>query len=356
MLILGIVVTVVAIFFVLCLLIDRILSVPSYHGPFTDHFDGNRFHNVEPPKRKSFLDFLRWQSTAKRGAWEQWTDSEFGSLPPTRVNESTLRVTFINHATVLIQTEGLNILTDPIWSERASPVTWAGPRRHRSPGIRFEDLPPIDFVLIGHNHYDHLDIKTLVRLRDEHRPRFITGLGNGAFLNGHKIRDVTELDWWDSTKISNEVIATCVPAKHFSGRGLSDRDVALWCGFVIQAPAGNIYFAGDTGMGSHFREIKERFNGFRLALLPIGAYLPRWFMHPVHLSPSEAIEVHHMLDPSVSLAIHFGTFALGDDGQFEPIADLRAGLNDKDDSNFWILEQGEGRDVPSTEKGINSLT
>jgi L-ascorbate metabolism protein UlaG (beta-lactamase superfamily) len=141
---------------------------------------------------------------------------------------------------------------------------------------------------------------------------------------------------------------TCVPAKHFSGRGLTDGDATLWCGYVIQASTGNIYFAGDTGMGSHFEEIKNRVGPFRLALFPIGAYLPRWFMHPVHISPSEAVELHHILEPRISMAIHFGTFALGDDGEYEPVLKLREALSNKDeiDSRFWVLEHGEGRDVP----------
>jgi L-ascorbate metabolism protein UlaG (beta-lactamase superfamily) len=329
-------------------LADRALSAPRYHGPITNHFDGRRFHNLEPPEKRGFIDFLRWQLTSKRGRWNKWTDNKRGSVPPLRVNGRDLRVTFVNHATVLIQTEGLNILTDPVWSERVSPLTWAGPKRHRPPGLQFEELPPIDLVLISHNHYDHLDTRTLVRLRAEHRPRFVTGLGNRAFLNARGIRDVTELDWWEAAKLSDELSVTCVPAKHFSGRGLSDTDATLWCGYVVQGSGGNVYFAGDTGMGSHFVEINNRFGGFRLALLPIGAYLPRWFMHPVHLSPSEATELHHILKPRVSMAIHFGTFALGDDGEFEPVIKLREALHnrEKTDSRFWVLEHGEGRDVP----------
>ncbi|HEY0722403.1 MAG TPA: MBL fold metallo-hydrolase, partial [Pyrinomonadaceae bacterium] len=255
------------------------------------------------------------------------------------------RVTFVNHATVLIQTGGLNILTDPIWSERASPFTWAGPKRHRAPGIRLEDLPPIDVVLISHNHYDHLDMQTLAKLHAKYQPRLITGLGNSALLTAGGINQVVELDWWQVTKISDALSVTCVPAKHFSGRGLSDADGTLWCGYVMQTPAGNIYFAGDTGMGTHFAEIKQRFQTFRLALLPIGAYLPRWFMHPVHISPSEAVELHRQLQPRVSMAIHFGTFALGDDGELEPVLQLREASNN--DSDVWVLEHGEGRDVPS---------
>jgi len=326
------------------LLIDHMISAPHYHGPTTDHFDGRRFHNSEPPERKGFLDAFRWQLMRKRGYWNQWTDSEPGVPPPKSVNGNDLRITFINHATVLIQTAGINILTDPIWSHRASPFSWVGPKRHRSPGLRFEDLPPIDVVFLSHNHYDHLDVGTLIRLEKEHQPRFVSALGNRALLQNHRITDAIELDWWDTTDLSDQVSVTCVPVKHFSGRSLSDMDRTLWCGFVIQAPAGNIFFAGDTAMGTHFTQIKDRFGEFRLALLPIGAYLPGWFMHPVHLSPAEAVKVHQLLRPSVSVAIHFGTFALGDDGEVDPVRDLRKALGNQS-SNFWVLEHGEGRDI-----------
>jgi L-ascorbate metabolism protein UlaG (beta-lactamase superfamily) len=330
------------------LIADRTFSVPRYQGPTTDHFNGRKFRNLDPSERRGLIDVLRWKLTSRRGHWNKWTDSQPGSVPPRRVKGNGLRVTFINHATVLIQTEGLNILTDPIWSERASPVSWAGPKRHRSPGLRFEDLPPIDIVLISHNHYDHLDIQTLLRLHVEHKPRFVTSLGNRALLNAREIDEVVELDWWEVAKVADELSVTCVPAKHFSGRSLSDSDATLWCGYVLQGSTGDIYFAGDTGMGSHFAEIRNRFGPPRLALLPIGAYLPRWFMHPVHLSPSESVEVHRVLTAGVSMPMHFGTFALGDDGELEPVLKLREALdnNEKNDSRFWVLEHGEGRDVP----------
>src|SRR5207302_1584919 len=148
----------------------------------------------------------------KPSEWNKWIDAEPGSPPPNRVDGEKLRITFINHATVLIQTGGLNILTDPVWSDRGSPFTWAGPRRHRAPGLRFEDLPPIDVVLLSHNHYDHLDIATLLRLKKEHDPRFIAGLGNRALLQNHGITDAIELDWWDKTHVSDRVTVNCVPA------------------------------------------------------------------------------------------------------------------------------------------------
>ena len=326
------------------LLINRALSAPRYRGRITDHFDGQKFQNLEGPPRRGFLDFVRWQLTRKRGRWNEWTQSEPGTPPPKRVEGEKLRITFINHATVLIQTAGLNILTDPIWSDRASPLTWAGPKRHRSPGLRFEDLPPIDVVVLSHNHYDHLDVGTLIRLEKEHQPRFVSALGNRALLRNHGIANAIELDWWDKTELSNQVSVTCVPAKHFSGRSLSDIDCTLWCGFVIQAPVGNTFFAGDTAFGSHFTQIKDRFGEFRLALFPIGAYLPAWFMRPVHLSPAEAIKIHHLLQPDVSVAIHFGTFALGDDGEVQPVRELQKAL-DNQTSNFWVLDHGEGRNL-----------
>lgn len=331
----------------LYLVINRALSAPRYRGQTTDHFDGRNFHNLEGPPRHGLVDVLRWRLTSKRGPWNYWTDSQAGAPPPVRVEAEQLRVTFVNHATVLIQTAGLNILTDPIWSDRASPFTWAGPKRHRSPGLRFEDLPPIDVVLLSHNHYDHLDVATLVRLNQKHQPYFISGLGNQALLHNHKIVNAIDLDWWDKIELSPGASVTCVPAQHFSGRSLGDIDCTLWCGFVIQAAAGNIYFAGDTAVGSHFKQIKNRFGEFRLALLPIGAYLPGWFMHPVHLSPDEAVDVHQLLQPDFSIAIHFGTFALGDDGETEPVRQLQSALGDQF-SNFWILEHGEGRDVDDT--------
>ncbi len=224
-----------------------------------------------------------------------------------------LRVTFVNHATVLLQIAGVNVLTDPIWSRRASPLPFAGPRRRRPPGIRFVDLPPIDLVLISHNHYDHLDLPTLQALARSHAPRFITTLGNAALLQREGIEPVTEMDWWQEQPLPGGLRLTCVPAQHFSARGLCDRCRTLWCGFVLHGRGGPIYFAGDTGWGSHFSEIARRFGPPRLALLPIGSHLPRWFMRPVHLSPAEAVRAHQVLGAQASMAIHFGTFPMADD-------------------------------------------
>jgi L-ascorbate metabolism protein UlaG (beta-lactamase superfamily) len=338
-------------------LVDRALAAPRYRGLPTDHFDGARFHNLELPRRKGFIGFLCWQLTSRPGYWGERSDSQPGGLPSSRVAGPDLRVTFINHATVLIQMEGINILTDPTWSERASPLSWAGPKRRNLPGIRFEDLPPIDFVLISHNHYDHLDIQTLTRLHTEHRPRFVGGLGNRALFEKHGVRKVTDLDWWESIEVRPGLRIACVPAKHFSGRGFSDVDATLWCGYVVAGPSGSVYFAGDTALGKHFHEIKRRFGPLRLALLPIGAYLPAWFMRPIHLSPADAVEAHRILDAEVSMAIHFGTFPLGDDGEFEPVTKLREALSGKGQgrSPFWVLERGEGRDVPLVKNQVGGF-
>jgi L-ascorbate metabolism protein UlaG (beta-lactamase superfamily) len=251
-----------------------------------------------------------------------------------------MRVTFIDHATLLIQMDDLNILTDPIWSERTSPVAFAGPRRHRPPGIRFDDLPPIDVVVVSHNHYDHLDIPTLRRLQQRDRPRIVTPLGNGALMRRHGVDGAIELDWWQSDEK-----VTLVPARHFCGRAISDRDRNLWGGFVISGPSGNAYFAGDTGWGAHFAEIGARFDPIRVALLPIGAYLPRWFMQPVHIDPAQAVDAHAALRARTSIPMHYGTFALGDDGFDEPLRDLQSILAAKGSANFVILEHGEGRDL-----------
>jgi L-ascorbate metabolism protein UlaG (beta-lactamase superfamily) len=257
----------------------------------------------------------------------------------------------VNHATVLIQMDGLNILTDPVWSERIGPVSWAGPKRHRPPGIRFEDLPPIDVVLVSHSHYDHMDMPTLASLRDEHGPRFYTGLGNEPVLAAGGIDGAVEMDWWDEVEIADGVTLAFVPARHFSGRGLCDRNRTLWGGFAIRGPAGTVYFAGDTGAENDFERIRDTYGAPRLAMIPIGAFLPAWFMQPVHTSPEQAVEVHERLGAGVSMPIHYGTFRLGDDGQFEPVERLAKALIERPDAlpDFWIMGFGEGRNVPPTD-------
>ncbi|HVR83269.1 MAG TPA: MBL fold metallo-hydrolase, partial [Planctomycetota bacterium] len=252
----------------------------------------------------------------------------------------------MNHATVLLQMDGLNILTDPIWSYRCSPLSFIGPRRRRPPGLRFEDLPPIDVILISHNHYDHLDLPTLRSLAARDGPRILTGLGNREFLESRGIGKSQDLDWWEDADLGPGVRLRAVPAQHFSGRGLRDRDGSLWMGFVITGGAGSVYFAGDTGFGPHFQEIRNRCGPARLALLPIGAFQPEWFMSRVHLSPEEAIEAHRLLGAGTSMAIHFGTFQLADDGEDLPAERIRSALHVHSNPapRFWVPGFGEGRD------------
>lgn len=324
-------------------------SAPGYQGPKSDHFDGVRFHNDRPALEQGFGAFVKWVGSRKPGPWRAYQEFPPGPPPPYRVGDGELRVTFVNHSTVLIQLDGLNILTDPIWSERCSPVSFAGPARVRPPGIRFEDLPPIDVVLISHSHYDHLDVPTLRKLQHAFRrgPRIFSGLGNSLFLEQARVRRAKDLDWWQSVDLGHGVKLTAVPAQHFSNRGLFDRMQTLWSGFVLQGRGGSVYFAGDTGYGPHFTQIRERLGSPTVALLPIGAYEPRWFMGPVHTAPEEAVKAHQDLGARHSVAIHFGTFRMADDGQDEPVETLRADLAAKQlgDDVFWVLGFGEGRDV-----------
>ena len=320
-----------------------LLAGPHYRGPQSDHFDGKRFHNHQSGWQ-SGESFIKWMLNREKGVWREWVDDPPGPKPPARVPD--LRVTFVNHATTLVQMNGVNIITDPIWSQRCSPVQFAGPKRHRPPGIRFEDLPKIDVVLVSHNHYDHLDVATLRRLQKRDDPKILAPLGNAELMAQHGIEGARDLDWWNSAGPIGPLTITLVPSQHFCARGVSDRNATLWGGFVVSGPAGNVYFAGDTGWGKHFGEIAQRFRSVRLALLPIGAYLPRWFMKPVHISPAEAVDAHHALKASTSVAIHFGTFHLGDDGEHQPVEDLQRAMAGKGDPRFWVLGFGEGRDVP----------
>jgi L-ascorbate metabolism protein UlaG (beta-lactamase superfamily) len=334
------VISTLGVFVVIALLVGWWLSAPAYKGAKLDNFDGKTFINREGYQNKGFLDLMKWATTRRPGPWMEKTDAdvEFGQKPVARVSDSTQVITYVNHSTFLIQTDGLNILTDPVWSERVSPFTFAGPKRMRPPGIRFEDLPEIDAVLISHNHYDHLDLATLLRIKDRNpKTRFITPLGIDLYLNKKGIKNTFALNWWEGLYLNDSTSVDAVEAQHFSSRGMLDRDKTLWAGFVIKSPKGNIYFAGDTGYNNFFREIGERYAPIKTAIIPIGAYIPRWFMSPVHVDPAQAVQIHHDVGAEMSIGMHFGTFPLADDGEQQPLNDLEITLNGE---NFIVIKEG----------------
>jgi L-ascorbate metabolism protein UlaG (beta-lactamase superfamily) len=304
-----------------------------YHGPISDHFDGERFFdpNGAPPRsrrelRRWMLDRY-WRGT--KAAWPARAPSPYADRPPARVEGAGLRVCFVGHASWLVQTAGLNILLDPVWSARASPVRFAGPKRVNDPGIAFADLPPIDVVLVSHAHYDHLDVATLSRLAAAHRPRVIAPLGNDTIMRKHDPKIAAKAyDWHDRIEIGPSVSVTLVATRHWSARSLSDRNMSLWASFVIAAPAGRIYFVGDSsyGDGRHFRDARERHGPFRLAMLPIGAYEPRWFMADQHMNPAESVQAFIDCGAELALAHHHGTFQLTDEAIDAPLIALAEAL------------------------------
>lgn len=326
--------------------LDRIY----YRGPISDHFDGRHFFNPDgaaprPVDPQRF--FGRWAG-GERALWPASVPVH-PTVPPRRVPGDGMLVTWIGHSTVLVQTQGINILTDPIWSERASPFSFAGPRRVRAPGVRFEDLPKIDLVLISHNHYDHMDLPTLRRLWDRDRPTIVTSFGNDAILRGVEIEAVAR-DWGGRVAIRPGIDVLIERVHHWGSRWGSDRNRALWSGFTIDLPeGGNIFFAGDTGWGdgSWAREA-ARHGPYRLAILPIGAYLPRDVMQSNHMDPEESFRAFQILGPVRALGVHWGTFQL----TFEPIDAPRQALaalaaaHHIAPGRFRATEAGESFSVP----------
>jgi L-ascorbate metabolism protein UlaG (beta-lactamase superfamily) len=292
---------------------------PYYSGLPSDHFDGLRFLNPDHAETdRGFRDILRWKLKAKPAVWPRSIPVR-QAVPAPRV--AGLRATIVGHASVLIQAGGLNVLTDPVWSDRASPVPFAGPRRVIAPGIAFEALPEIDAVLLSHNHYDHMDMATLRRLSATHRPLVVTPLGNDAILR-RAIPDIKVAagDWWDLIDIGKGGQVTIMPSYHWSARTGGDRRMALWSGFMLSTSGGNAYFAGDTayGDGRIFREMRRRIGRPDLALIPIGAYAPRWFMNAQHTDPNEAVQIMQDLEAGRAVGIHWGVFQLTDEPRDEP--------------------------------------
>jgi N-acyl-phosphatidylethanolamine-hydrolysing phospholipase D len=307
------------------------------------------FRNPQADERPDFVDFLRWR-------WERlWKDIPGRETyhfplaendPPfLRENQTSTTLTWIGHATVLLQVSGLNILTDPIYSERASPVQWAGPRRVVRPGLAMEDLPPVHAVLISHDHYDALDRQTVHRLHDRRggdRTTFFVPLGMKAWFQNESIQNVVEVGWWEEHQLGQfKFIA--VPVQHWSKRGLFSKDDTLWAGWVVVGPHFRFFFVGDSGYSDQFKEIGEKFGPFDLTAIPIGAYEPRWFMKHSHMDPEEAVQVHLDVASRKSVGIHWGTFILTDEPLDEPPVRLRKALMDRgvSSSEFLVLKHGE---------------
>jgi L-ascorbate metabolism protein UlaG (beta-lactamase superfamily) len=329
-----------------------------YSGPISDHFDGQTFFNPGGEEPRGFMDLLRWQFEGGKIAWpKRVDDSNFKTTrPEARINGNRLVVTMVGHATLLIQTAGLNILTDPVWSERASPVSFAGPRRANPPGIAFDDLPPIDVVLVTHNHYDHLDVATLKRLEARDNPQIVTPLGNDTIIAGEVSgARIAVMDWGDRIDFGNGLVIHCEPCHHWSARGTGDRRMALWAAFVLETSGGKIYHIGDTGFddGRQYRDISAKHGDIRLAILPIGAYEPRWFMKAQHQNPAEAIEGFRLSGARFGIGHHFGTFQLTNEGIDDPPKALVAAMASAGigTDRFRGLRPGEPFDVPVTHNG-----
>lgn len=349
---------IIVVIIIICAGINYYVSAKGYSGSVTDHFDGKKFYNLVSPdwsnKNQSIENVLPKSSMFSffyKKLFSSWGQKDLPNgttTPKEKILGPDIVVTYVNHSTMLIQTEGLNILTDPVWSKRISPFSFFGPSRHMQPGIDFNDLPHIDIVLLSHNHYDHMDLATLKKIYKRDNPVIYTGLGNKKYLEDRDISNIFEMDWGDKKVYSDSISIEAVPAQHFSGRSLTDRNNTLWLGFVIRAPKGDIYFAGDTGYGPFIDRIKKAYpNGFRLAFLPIGAYEPRGFMKEVHMNPDDAINMYKDLGVQNAIAIHFGTFDLALEGQNDPADRIKSLLGDDNNKgvNFNVLWNGQSMDI-----------
>ncbi len=290
--------------------------------PPSDHFNGKTFFNPSAAADRGLLDLLKWKLTGRPQPWPERIGLVPRPQPPVPTHEG-IAATWVGHSTVLLRTSSAAFLTDPIFSLRASPVAWLGPRRVVPPAIDFADLPRVDAVLLSHDHFDHCDLPTLRRLARRDSPWVIAPLGHRSLLAGAGIRRIVELDWWQSHSLGGGEEVTLVPALHWSRRRPFGTNQRLWGGFMLRAGGRLVYFAGDTGYSERlFAEIGQRCGSPDLSLLPIGAYEPRWFMRDAHMNPPEAVRAHLEVGSRRSLAIHWGVFHLTDEGYDEPVRAL----------------------------------
>ncbi len=309
------------------------------HG--SDHFDGSRFFNPwGVNNEKSLLDVLSWKIKGGASQWPEKVETPKFFLP--RPTNDSIVITWVNHSTFLIQTSSLNILTDPIWAERCSPVSFAGPKRVVEPGISFDNLPSIDIVLVSHNHYDHLDGPTLKLLSDKYTPLILVPLGDKRWLEKEGIKNIQEMDWYQ-TKVIADFKISFLPAQHWSARGMMDRNDSLWGSWGVEFNGMKIYHAGDTGLGPHFKDIREKWGSPDVAMIPVGAYEPRWFMKAMHMNPSDALEAFKILEAKSALGMHLETFQLTDEPREEPRIEFMKIRPQELEKKFEILEIGESR-------------
>ena len=315
------------------------------------HHAGYRIRNVPLTRKHRAGAFFKWQlgfgpkETPPKFDGAESYEAQVVEPDVERIGKPAgdrIQITWLGHATFLIQINGLNLLTDPVFKRRCSPVSFTGPKRVVPPALSLDQLPRIDALLISHSHYDHLEKLTVKRLGKN--ARIYAPLRVGEWLRKRGCRDVVELDWWQSGELGG-LRFHCVPAQHFSGRKPWGHDTLLWCGWVVESPQGKAYFAGDTGYGRCFKRIGERLGPMRIALIPIGCYLPRWFMRPVHATPEDAIRIHQDVRTEKSIGMHWGTFDLSDEPIGEPPLRLKAARKEAGitEAAFGVMKFGETR-------------
>ncbi len=319
----------------------------------SEHFNGKKF--VNPTLEKQFSPGISDIFNMMKEGRPKWPKSVENISTPTfkeSIGDDELALTFVNHGTFLIQLSELNILTDPVWSERASPIGWVGPKRVRKPAVSLDSLPSIDIIVLSHNHYDHLDKETLKTLEKRDAPLVLVPLGDKKLLESFGLKNVKELDWWQSESFEDGTEIIFTPQQHSSGRGLFDRDESLWGSFFIKNGQQSIYFGGDGGYSTHFADIKTRLGSPKIALLGIGAYIPNFFMEAIHTSPKEAVKAHLDLGAEQSIGMHYGTFQLASEKFTRPQEDLAQALkeNQLSDDDFIIMNEGETKFYSSTKQ------